>query len=519
MSNVAKNTIYLMLVTLISKGLGFFRELCLGSAYGASAYTDAYIIAQNIPIVIFSSIALALGTSYIPLFCDIRENKGEDEEVKFSNNLINIVAISCLIVASIGIIFAEPLVKIFAMGFEGETLKLSIEFTRILLVGIIFIGINDIFMPFLQIKGNYIVPGMLGIPYNVVIIVSIFLSLNLGIKVLVYGTLIAIFTKIIFQVPFIIKKGYKYKPYMNIKDENIKKLLILVAPIFIGVAVNQINSLVDKTLASTLVEGSIASLNYANKLNEFVMGLFIVSITSVIYPLLSKLSAENNKEKFIDSIVKSVNFVILLLIPVSIGAMVLCTPIVKLLVERGAFDEMATKMTSSALFYYSIGIIGFGLRDILSRVFYSIQDTKTPMINGAIAMTLNIILNIILVRYMKHSGLALATSISSIICIILLFRRLEKRVGYFGQDKIIKLLIKSIASAIAMGITTKFSYYMISIFIGNSFIGQVVSLGGSVIIGIIVYFTGTLILKVEEVKCTIKIIKSRISKNVFRGIS
>ena len=172
-----------------------------------------------------------------------------------------------------------------------------------------------------------------------------------------------------------------------------------MAPVFVGVAVNQVNGLVDKTLASTLVEGSISALNYANKLNEFVMGIFIVSITSVIYPLLSKLSAANNKEEFNNSIVKSINYVILLVIPISIGAMVLSTPIVKLLFERGAFDLRATQMTSSALFCYSIGIIGFGLRDILSRVFYSIQDTKTPMINGAIAMALNIVLNLILIIY------------------------------------------------------------------------------------------------------------------------
>ena len=512
MSNIAKNTVYLMLATLISKGLGFFRELCLGSAYGASSYTDAYIIAQNIPIVIFASIALALGTSYIPLFCDIEENRGEKEAIKFSNNLISIVVILCTIAAIMGIIFAKPLVKIFAMGFEGETLNLAVEFTRILIIGIVFVGINDIFMPFLQIKENYIVPGMLGIPYNIIIIASIFLSLKIDVKVLVYGTLIAILSKVLFQVPFIIKKGYKYKPYINLKDENIKKLLFLVAPIFIGVAVNQINSLVDKTLASTLVEGSIASLNYANKLNEFVMGLFIVSITSVIYPMLSKLSAGNNKEKFTESIVKSVNFVILLLIPISVGAMVLCTPIVKLLFERGAFDASATKMTASALFFYAIGIIGFGLRDILSRVFYSIQDTKTPMINGAIAMILNIILNIILVKYMKHSGLALATSISSIICIILLFISLSKKIGYFGQDKIISVLIKSVISALFMGVGTKFSYNFINSLMGTSFIEQAISLGSSIVVGIAIYFICILILKVDEVTYIIELIKSRLNK-------
>ena len=169
-------------------------------------------------------------------------------------------------------------------------------------------------------------------------------------------------------------------------------------------------------------------------------------------------------------------------------------------------------MTASALFFYAIGIIGFGLRDILSRVFYSIQDTKTPMINGAIAMILNIILNIILVKYMKHSGLALATSISSIICIILLFISLSKKIGYFGQDKIISVLIKSVISALFMGVGTKFSYNFINSLMGTSFIEQAISLGSSIVVGKAIYFICILILKVDEVTYIIELIKSRLNK-------
>ena len=493
MSNIAKTTIGLMFLTLISKVLGFFRELCLGSVYGASAFTDAYIISQNIPIVIFTSVAMALGTSYIPLFCDIREKSGDKEAIKFSNNLINIVVIFCSLLAIVCMIFTEPIVKIFAMGFEGETLKLAVEFTRILIIGIIFIGVNDVLMPFLQINQNYAVPGMLGIPYNIVIIISIFASPKFGYKVLIYGTLLAILSKVLFQIPFAKKKGYKYKAYVNVKDKNIKKLLLLVAPVFVGVAVNQVNGLVDKTLASTLVEGSISALNYANKL----------------YPLLSKLSAANNKEEFNNSIVKSINYVILLVIPISIGAMVLSTPIVKLLFERGAFDLRATQMTSSALFCYSIGIIGFGLRDILSRVFYSIQDTKTPMINGAIAMALNIVLNLILIKYIGHAGLALATSISALVCIVLLFRSLRKKIGNFGEEKIAVVFIKTLISGVVMGIVTTIFYDFISNIVRGGMISQIVSLSTSVLVGVTVYFIGVVILKIDEVNQAISIIKDK----------
>lgn len=164
----------------------------------------------------------------------------------------------------------------------------------------------------------------------------------------------------------------------------------------IGVAVNQINAMVDRTLASTLVEGSISALNYANKLNGFVLTLFITSVALVIYPLLSRLSSEDNTRKFTESVVTSINSVVLLVMPVSVGAIVLATLIVKMLFERGEFDERATNMTSVALVMYPIVMVAFGLRDILGKIFYSLQDTKTPMINGVIAMVLNIILNVFL---------------------------------------------------------------------------------------------------------------------------
>ena len=216
-----------------------------------------------------------------------------------------------------------------------------------------------------------------------------------------------------------------------------------------------------------------------------------------------------NKEEFNNSIVKSINYVILLVIPISIGAMVLSTPIVKLLFERGAFDLRATQMTSSALFCYSIGIIGFGLRDILSRVFYSIQDTKTPMINGAIAMALNIVLNLILIKYIGHAGLALATSISALVCIVLLFRSLRKKIGNFGEEKIAVVFIKTLISGVVMGIVTTIFYDFISNIVRGGMISQIVSLSTSVLVGVTVYFIGVVILKIDEVNEAISIIKDK----------
>ena len=291
-------------------------------------------------------------------------------------------------------------------------------------------------------------------------------------------------------------------------------MLWLVGPVLIGVAVTQINTIVDRTIASTLVEGSISALSYANKLNQFVMGMFIVSISSVVYPMLSKLSTENNKVEFNKSIVTATSTVILLVIPISVGAIILSKPIVKVLFQRGAFDDRAAYMTSVALVFYSIGMIGFGLRDILGKVFYSLQDTKTPMINGAIAMGLNIILNISFVKFtnMQLAGLALATSISALVTVALLFINLRIKIGPFGGRHVLSVFLKAVISALLMALVTYFAYKNIANIFGVGMVKEIITLGLSILAGALTYGICVIIFKVDEVNLIINTLRKKLKK-------
>ena len=514
MSKVAKAAIGLMAATLVAKILGFGRELALASAYGASNVSDAFLVAMNIPAVIFTAIGTSLGTAFIPLYCDVNSKGGEKASIKFTNNIFNIVVLICLVLSAIGVIFTPNIVKLFAVGFEGETLKLAVYYTRVMILGLSFLGMSYIMMAYLQVKENFIIPGLMSVPFNIMIILSIFLSVKVSPAILPWGSLIGLSFQFLIQYPFARKKGYKYKPYIDFKEEHLKKMIWLVAPVLIGVAVTQINTMVDRTIASTLVEGSISALNYATKLNQFVMGMFIVSISSVVYPMLSKLSSENNKEKFNKSIVTSVNTVVLLVIPVSIGAIILATPIVKLLFQRGEFDARATQMTAVALTFYSIGMIGYGLRDILGKVFYSLQDTKTPMINGIIAMILNIILNILFVKFtnMQLAGLAFATSISALLTITLLFISLKRKLGHFGGKSIALGMLKSLVSGLVMAAVTLFVYNNVANILGSGFIKEAITLAVSVVAGAIVYGVCIIILKVDEVNIILDKVKGKLNR-------
>lgn len=513
MSKLAKAAIGIMGLTVFSKVLGFGRELVLASAYGANAFTDAYLISFNIPNTLFAIIGTAIATTFIPIYYEVDRDLGREKSLVFTNNVFNIVLLISFILAILGTIFTPQLVKIFAMGFEGEVLQNAISQTKIFIWGILFIGISNLSMSYLEAHNIFTMKGLIGIPLNLIVITSIILSLKFGPNVFIYGSLLGIASQAIIQIPFIIKNGYRFKPYIDLKDKYIKKIIVLTGPVIIGVGISQINELIDRTLASTLAEGSITALNYANKLNSFILALFIASITTVIYPRLSKMSNQNDKSEFVKIINKSINIVILIIIPIIAGAIVFAVPIVQILFQRGMFDSYATRATASALVFYSIGMIGFGVRDVLLRGYYSLQDTKTPMVNSTIGIIVNIILNIILVRVLAHKGLALATSISAIVTAYLLHYNLKRKMPEYKNNNIPITIIKSLISAIIMSVISYLLYKGIILSIGATIINQVIGLALAVLGGIVAYSLCLLCLKTDEIYYTIDIIKSKIKNN------
>ena len=190
MSKVAKVTIGLMIATIIAKVLGFGRELVLASSYGASMYSDAYLTAMNIPIVLFAIIGTTLSTVLIPMYFEVNRDLGENKSLNFTNNVFNVVVVICIFLAIIGFIFTEQLVKVFAMGFEGETLKVAIDFTRITIISIVFTGLSYVMTAYLQIKNNFIIPGLASVPKNIIIIASIILSFKYNPYIMIWGTLL-----------------------------------------------------------------------------------------------------------------------------------------------------------------------------------------------------------------------------------------------------------------------------------------------------------------------------------------
>ncbi|HUM44741.1 MAG TPA: murein biosynthesis integral membrane protein MurJ [Fervidobacterium sp.] len=502
-----KTAFVLMVITIVSKIVGFGREIVLSYVYGASAITDAYLISQTIPAVIFSFISAGIATGFIPLYSRILNERGQIEANRYTNNLTNTLLLLSSVIVVFVLSFTQPIVKIFASGFSGETLELAIRFTRISVFGVYFTALLNIFAGFLRLHENYIIPALVGLPMNLVIIASLFISTKTNIYVIAVGSVVATASQLLLLIPFVRKTGYRYQPILNLRDEYIKMMVYIALPVVAGQSVNQINVLVDRILASGIAVGGISALNYANRLNGFVQGLFVASISSVMYPMISKMAAEKNIKGLKASISEAISVINLLVIPATIGAMIFSKEIVTLLFGRGAFTPEAIDMTANALFYYSIGMIAFGLRDILSRAFYALQDTKTPMINAAIAVVINIILNLALSRYLGIGGLALATSIATIVGTLLFFVTLRKKIGGFGLKEITISFIKICMASIIMGILAWSTYQILETKI-NSNISLILAIG----VGALSYFIFIYFMKIPEVDRTIKTVKSRLGK-------
>ena len=497
---VAQSALMISFFTLLSKGLGFIREVMIASKYGSGVETDTYFVAMTATVIIMGTLGSALNTTLIPIFSEIRGKAGKIGQRKYLNNILNIVMLITLILAILAFVFSPILIKILAKGFEGEQFDAAVRLNRIGLPIIIFLGITYVLSGYLQSNKIFGPHAIMGIPYNFVFLTYLlFFSDGMDISSLMIVSVIASSTQFLIQIPAVRHSGFRYSLNFNFRDPYLKKAMVLVLPVLLGSAVRQINAVIDKTLASELVEGSISALTYSQRINELVISVFVMAITTVVFPMLSEAFSQGDDSQVKRIFNEGVNIILLITVPATIGIMLLSEPIVYIFFERNAFDATATQMTSSALFFYSIGLVGSSLRLMLNKVFYSFQDTKTPMINGAIAVILNVVLNLLFIRFMAHDGLAFATSISAIFTTILLFIDLRKKMGPIGMKGISITFAKTLLGSLVMGVVVYIIYFKLGAVISTSKLMELIMLLVSIATGVVVYFGICIALKVEEV--------------------
>lgn len=497
-NKLVKAATLIMVLTLVSKIIGFLRDALIASTFGATYRTDAYNIAISIPDIIFAIFSLAITTTFIPLLSETFKNEGKKEMFRFANNIMKLLTIVLLVLSVLGWFLSPQIVRILAPKFTGKAFDLTVQLTEISVFNIIFMGITGGYNSILQTLDSFIAPALIGIVMNVPIILYILFGATGGVVGLIIATLIGNVLKVVVQVPSLVKEGYRPILKINIRDKRINRMLFLILPVIIGAGCNQINAIVDKNVASGLAYGSISALSFSSRITDVVYATFATAIVTVIYPTLSKEAVAGNMDTFKRYITKGVNNISIIMFPWTLLMIILSTPIVVILFKHGIFDSKAVSITSTALLFYSVGLPFYGIRDIFNRSLYALNDTKTSTINGIIAVLSNIGFNLILPRFMGIGGVALSTSIAAIVATLLLARSLGKKIGGFEWKSMMKQNVKIIIASILMSITTYFIYIGINSHFGGNFIEMFMSLCAAGLCGMLVYAFILKLFRIQE---------------------
>ncbi|MDQ7792478.1 MAG: murein biosynthesis integral membrane protein MurJ [Clostridia bacterium] len=487
--------------TILSNIFGLIRETIIAYQFGATAQTDAYLVASVIPMALSGMVAGAVAVAFIPVFTEYRLKAGEGEAWTIASAVITLAALFLVAGAVLYLLAAPFLVPLLGPGLAPETKALAVHLSRLLVPAIIFTGLVGLATAVLNAYRHFTFPAFAGLLNNFGIIGgALLLGGLMGISGLVVGAVAGAAAHLLaLSVPLAGKKTY-YRPTLKgLRHPGVKKIGLLLLPFIVGSAAGQINLLVDRVLASGLVEGSISALNFAVRVMQLPLGIFAGAAATAAYPFLAEQAAAENADDLRRTFSEGLRVLWFIVFPLSVGLMVLGQPIIRLLFERGAFDAAATQMTAVALLYYSLGIFAHAANVLLVRVYFALQDTATPTKLGLLAVGLNIVLNLILVRYLAHGGLALASSIAAAVNCLLLAYYLRRRLGNLDGRRILRSTVKFAAASLAMGLAVAAAYsYTASFFDTALLTHRLLQVSGLIALGGAVYLGAAALLRTEE---------------------
>lgn len=480
------------MATSISRVLGLIRETVIANFFGTGSYAQAFFVAFRIPNLLRDIVGEgAMNAAFVPVLTDELTKKGKREFFRLGQILFNILFWVLLFMTLAGIWMSPLIVRLIAPGFveNPEKFQITVTLTKALFPFLMLIGLWAYCMGMLNTLGHFATPAFGPCVLNFVII---FCAMWFGENIfgLTSGVLAGGILQFLMQFPPLYKYGWRFKITNHIVHPQAKKIGKLLIPRGLGACVYQINVFVSTILASLSSiagEGAVAALQYANRIWQLPLAIFGVAVAQAALPSMSKQVAMNDTRKLRDIILFSLRSLFFILVPSTVGLMILSTPIIKLIFERGKFDFYSTQITSTTLFFYAIGLIGCGGIKVLVNAFYALHDTITPLKTALISVFINIALNFALIGPLKVGGIALANSLAAIFNCIVLYYALRKRISSLGLSKIMDSIFKISLAGLAMGL---FCYYL-------SFKLNVLA---NIILGIGVYSLTCLLLDVREMK-------------------
>jgi len=491
-------------MTFLSRILGLARDFIIARYFGANDLSDAFLVAFRIPNFFRRLFAEgAFSQAFIPILADAKASQSDDEVQTVINHIATKLLSILIIITLVAVILAPVVIFLFAWGFYFKTdpsqFYLASDMLRITFPYLLLISLTALSGSILNIYDNFSVPAFTPVLLNISLILSaIFLSQFLAtpIMALAWGVLIGGVAQLTFQIPFLIK--IKRLPKIQFgHHESLRILKKRMIPALFGVSVSQINLLIDTMIASTLVAGSVSWLYYSDRLLELPLALIGIALATVALAKLSNYYAKNDSKGFKKTINKALLYALLLGMPSCIGLVLLSEELIITLFQYEAFDAYAAKKSSLSLQAYGSGLMAFIAVKILAPVFLSRGDTKTPVKAGIVAMTSNILLNLILAYYYGHVGLAVATSISALINASLLYYFLLKQSIFKFSTAFYKMLYKVILASIIMVVYIYYSASSIDNYLQSSMMERVIMTSETIIISALIYFSILYILGVR----------------------
>jgi len=484
--DIKKSAFWISFIAMSGKCLGFFREVALSHFYGASDIADAYIMAGNIVGVLFGWIGTVY-LCYTPVYLEVMHHKGEKQANRFTGTVISglfILSAFCIILTYL---FPQLFVSLVAPGFTESTAKITIEF---LLVAVLILLVEPITFPlqaYLECNKHFIVSSSSDFFLSFTQLILIFFSGLYNYRILPY----ALFVPYVIQVVIVYvgsrKNGFILKPCLSY-SEDIKTLLFLIVPYFLSSLAIEINSLVDRYFASMLQSGTVSSIHYASILNSFFVNVFSIAIVTILYPRLASAAVSKKEKQYANDLSTGIKLVSFLFIPITVGACLLSKNIIGCVFGHGRFDVEDIERTSSIFTMYIISIFFVALRELLFRSLYSKKNMRFPLAMGVLSTAINIVLNMILVRNMGASGLALSTSLSTFCVTPILFFSILRKNNAIDSADLFLFLGKIGLMAFVMGIVVFLLKRYCSIPI-SGYVGQWINLLLYTITGITVYFS------------------------------
>ena len=510
-NSAAKTVSLVMAVTLIGKVLGLYRDRLLAVHYSTGPAANAFFTASRIPRVFFDAVfASAVAACFIPVFSEYLEKKGKKEAFRFAGAFLTVIALVSGALTLAGMVFPQPLVAVFADYSDPATTALAVSLTRVMFPTVLFSGVAFSLVGVLQAQDHFTAPALMSAASNLVIILYFFtLDAKLGIYGLAGAYLLGWLLQGLIQLPPLGRLGFRYRPGLELRSEGMKKVFALMGPVMVSTWVQPINQAINGRFGSRLYDGAgMSALEYASNLYLVIAGTFILSVTNVIFPRLSRLTAGGKEGEFQDTIRQTLRVCLFLVLPMSAGLTAVARPLISLIYGGGEFDAFAVGITSTALGWMSLGMAGYAVQNILSRAYFARQQGRVPLAAGGASIVVNIVLCRLLTGRFLVAGLALSTAAASTVYALLLFLPLERKDRILSGPDLLDLGKMLLAAAVMGGFVWRIAEGLPLILPGGK-LGELLCLGLCAGLGVALYFLLALLLRADEARLALSLIKKK----------